>query len=451
MAPVGSWEALAAAVAAGADSIYFGAGGLNMRARSSANFTLDDLGEIVRRARAGGVKSYLAVNTVIYDEETEQMRRTIDRAAAEGVSAVIASDQAAILYARSAGMDVHISTQLNVSNTDTLQFYSAWADVVVLARELSLDQVAHIHSEIEKRDIRGPRGELVKIEMFAHGALCMAVSGKCYLSLHKSGDAANRGACMQLCRREYELRDMETGEKIAARNNRLLSPKDLCTLPFLDRMIGAGVRVLKIEGRARSAEYVKRVVEVYNEALGAIVADAAGGATGGAAGGAAGNAAGGVTENAAGGSAGEAAALGNVERNFSPERVEEWTARLAEVFNRGFWGGYYLGAQVPELSASYGSSATRRKVYVGKVTNFFKKISVAEVLVEASPLESGSDVMVSGETTGVAELGAVEVFVAEKPAHTAFQGVYCSIKTDGVTLRRGDKLYKIIASSPEMG
>ncbi len=405
MAPVGSWESLAAALDAGADSVYFGVEGLNMRARSSANFTLDDLGEIVRRARERNVKTYLTVNTVIYDDEIALARRIIDCAAAEGVSAIIASDQSAILYAREAGMEVHISTQLNVSNTETLRFYSQWADTVVLARELSMEQVAHIHGEIERQEIRGPRGELVKIEMFAHGALCMAVSGKCYLSLHENGNSANRGACMQLCRRGYELRDPETGEGITVDNNRLLSPKDLCTLPFLDRMIGAGVRVLKIEGRARSAEYVKRVVEVYSEAVTAIS-----------------------------------------EGRFTPEWVESRTARLAEVFNRGFWGGYYLGAPVPELTKSYGSSATRRKVYVGKVTNFFRKISVAEVLVEAAPLESGSDVVVLGETTGAAEIPAIEVYVAEKPATAAPQGIFCSIKTDGTILRRGDKLYKIVVS-----
>ena len=411
MAPVGSWESLMAAIDAGADSVYFGVEGLNMRARSSANFTLDDLAEIVHRARERNVKTYLTVNTVIYDDETALMRRVIDRAVAEGITAVIASDQAAILYARSVGMEVHISTQLNVSNTETLEFYSQWADVVVLARELTLEQVAHIHSEIERRQIRGPRGELVKIEMFVHGALCMAVSGKCYLSLHENGNSANRGACMQLCRRGYELRDPETGEEIIVENRRLLSPKDLCALPFLDRMIGAGVRVLKIEGRARSAEYVKRVVEVYKEAVRAVLADAD--------------------------------ATPDTGRNFTPERVEEWTARLAEVFNRGFWGGYYLGAPVPELSLAYGSSATRRKVYVGKVTNYFKKISVAEILIEAAPLETGSEAVVLGETTGVVEIPAVGVFVADKPAEVALQGVSCSIKTD-VPLRRGDKLYKMV-------
>ncbi|MDR2890451.1 MAG: U32 family peptidase [Alistipes sp.] len=425
MAPVGSYEALMAAMDAGADSVYFGVEGLNMRARSAANFTLDDLAEIVRRARERGVKTYLTVNTVIYDEETELMRRVIDRAVAEGVSAIIASDQAAILYARSVGMEVHISTQLNVSNSETLRFYSQWADVVVLARELSLPQIAHIHAEIERGDIRGPRGELVRLEMFAHGALCMAVSGKCYLSLHENGNSANRGACMQICRRGYLLSDAETGHEIEVENRRLLSPKDLCTLPFLDRMIGAGVRVLKIEGRARSAEYVKRVVEVYGEAVEAIAADSK------------------VSGLEAADSEAADSAEGSQPKKFTPEWVEGAVGRLSEVFNRGFWGGYYLGMPVPELTRSYGSSATRRKVYVGRVTNFFKRISVAEVLVEASPLETGAEVVVMGETTGVAEIASVEVFVADRPASEAVQGVTCSIKTDR-EVRRGDKLYKIV-------
>ncbi len=408
MAPVGSWEALAAALDAGADSVYFGVEGLNMRARSSANFTLNDMGEIVSRARERGVKSYLTLNTIIYDDDTRLMHRIVERATAVGIDAVIAADVAALMFAREGGMEVHLSTQLNISNTDALRFYSRWADTVVLARELNLEQVARIHAAIEHDDIRGPKGEPVRIEMFAHGALCMAVSGKCYLSLHVDGNSANRGACMQICRRGYELHDPETGRRIAVDNDRLLSPQDLCTLPFLDRMIGAGVRVLKIEGRARSAEYVKRVVEVYDQAVRAI------------------------TEGEGGG--------------FTPERVEGWTARLAEVFNRGFWGGYYLGAPVPELTTNYGSSATRRKVYVGKVTNFFHRVGVAEILVEAAPLESGSDVVVLGETTGAAEIAGIEVHVAERPADFAPQGIHCSIKTAGVTLRRGDKLYKIVDS-----
>lgn len=404
MAPVGSYESLMAAIAAGADSVYFGVGQLNMRSRSAANFSLDDLARIVSIARTHSLKTYLTVNTVLYDEELPQMRAVIDRAAAEGVDAVIVSDQSAILYARSVGVEVHISTQLNVSNSETLRFYSRWADVVVLARELNLKQITNIHNTIISDNICGPKGDQVKIEMFAHGALCMGVSGKCYLSLHDCGESANRGACRQLCRRSYELHDRETGEVIAAEGKYLLSPKDLCTIPFLDKFIEAGVRVLKIEGRARSAEYVKRVVETYDEAVRTIAAG-----------------------------------------EFTPERVDKWVERLSTVFNRGFWGGYYQGAPIPELSRNYGSSATTRKVYVGKVTNFFKKIGVAEVLIEASPLESGSEYVILGETTGALEGIADAIYVAEKPAETATQGVYCSIKTSQ-PVRRGDKFYKIVPS-----
>ena len=404
MAPVGSYESLRAAVQAGADSIYFGVGHLNMRAKSSANFTLDDLAEIVSVAQGNGIKTYLTVNTVLYDDEMEAMRATVDRAKKEGVSAVIASDQAVILYARSIGMEVHISTQLNVSNLETLRFYSQWADVVVLARELGLPQIKAIHDGIVREGIRGPGGEPVKIEMFAHGALCMAVSGKCYLSLHESNCSANRGACRQICRRSYILTDRETGEEIATDGDYLLSPKDLCTIGFLDRFIGAGVRVLKIEGRARSAEYVKRVVECYDEAVRAVA-----------------------------------------NGTFSQEKAVVWTERLAEVFNRGFWGGYYLGSPVAELTKEYGSSATKKKVYVGKVTNYFKRIGVAEVLIEASPLERGSEILVLGETTGAMEARADEIYVDEKPVDAAPQGKYCSLKTPGL-VRRGDKLYKVVAA-----
>ncbi len=402
LAPVGSWESLAAAVDAGADAVYFGVGELNMRSRSAANFTAGDLPRIVAHAREHGVKTYLTVNTVIYDTEMEAMRELVDRAAEEGVDAIIASDQAAILYAHGRGMKVHISTQLNVSNTETLRFYSQWADVVVLARELNLAQVRYIHETILRDDIRGPHGELVELEMFAHGALCMGISGKCYLSLHECGHSANRGACRQICRRSYELRDRETGEEIAVDGQYLLSPKDLCTLPFLDKMLDAGVRVLKIEGRARSAEYVKRVVETYDAAVRAVIAG-----------------------------------------GFTEERVAVWTQRLATVFNRGFWSGYYLGAETVQLSANYGSSATTRKVYVGKVTNYFKKPGVAEILVEASPLPKGSEYVVIGETTGALEGFADEIRVAERPADIAPQGVYCSIKT-AAPVHRGDKLYKLV-------
>ncbi|MBP3356892.1 MAG: U32 family peptidase [Rikenellaceae bacterium] len=404
MAPVGSYESLQAALDAGADSIYFGVGDLNMRAKSSANFSLDDLARIVAEAHRRGVKTYLTVNTVLYDDELERMHEVIDRAAAEGVDAIIASDQAAILYARSRGVEVHISTQLNVSNSETLEFYSQWADVVVLARELDLERIREIAGRIEARDIRGPRGERIKIEMFAHGALCMAVSGKCYLSLHHTGCSANRGACRQICRRSYELTDRETGEVIRAESKYLLSPKDLCTIGFLDKFLDAGVRVLKIEGRARSAEYVKRVVECYSEAVEAVA-----------------------------------------DGTYSEEKVREWLQRLGDVFNRGFWGGYYQGATTVELSSRYGSSAAKRKVFIGKVTNYFKKVGVAEVLVEAAPLESGSEVIFMGETTGVVEMTAESVFVADKPAEVALQGVYCSIKTPQL-VHRGDRLFKLVSA-----
>lgn len=402
MAPVGSYESLRAAIAAGADSVYFGVGHLNMRARSSANFTLDDLARIVAIARRNRVRTYLTVNTVLYDDEMDAMRQTVDRARKEGVTAIIASDQAAILYARSIGVEVHISTQLNVSNLETLRFYSQWADVVVLARELTLPQIKHIHEGIIREDIRGPHGDLVKIEMFAHGALCMAVSGKCYLSLHESNCSANRGSCRQICRRSYILTDRDTGEELATDGNYLLSPKDLCTIEFLDRFIDAGVRVLKIEGRARSAEYVKHVVECYDRAIRAID-----------------------------------------EGTYTPDRIAGWMAELSEVFNRGFWGGYYLGSPVAELSHAYGSSATARKVYVGKVVNFFRKVGVAEVLIEASPLNQGDRILFLGETTGALEATADEIYVDERPADIAPQGRSCSLKTPAV-VRRGDKLYKIV-------
>lgn len=401
MAPVGSYESLAAAIRAGADSVYFGVGKLNMRSASAANFTLDDLARIVRIAHASGVKTYLTVNTIVYEDELRAVHEVIDRARAEGVDAVIASDLAAILYARRIGQEVHISTQCNISNSEAVKFYAQWADTVVLARELTLEQVAAIRREIVENDIRGPRGELVEIEMFAHGALCMSISGKCYLSLYETGCSANRGACRQLCRRKYTVRDKETGAELDIDGRYVLSPKDLCTVDFLDRMIGAGVRVLKIEGRARGAEYVKRVVETYDEALRAIEAG-----------------------------------------TYTPEAAAGYKARLAEVFNRGFWEGYYAGRPVVEHSPAYGSSATRRKVYVGKVVNFYKKISVAEVLVEASPLDVGAEIFFLGPTTGVAEQRLEELHGPDgKPAGRVVQGQLCAIRTPGV-VRRGDQLCK---------
>lgn len=402
MAPCGCYEALHAAIAAGADSVYFGVGQLNMRSASAANFTLDDLAKIVAIAHQHGKKAYLTVNTVVYEGEIEALHALLDRAAEEKVDAVIVSDQAAILYARSKGLEVHISTQLSISNSETVRFYSQWADTVVLARELSLEQVRGVYEKIERENICGPNGEKVKIEMFAHGALCMSVSGKCYLSLHATGCSANRGACRQICRHAYKLVDRDTGEELHAEGTYLLSPKDLCTIDFLDKFVDAGVRVLKIEGRARPAEYVKRVVECYDRALRAIE-----------------------------------------HGSYTPERVAKWKEELSTVFNRGFWGGYYLNQPVVELSQNYGSSATVKKVYVGKVTNVFKKIKVAEVLIEASPLELGSKILISGETTGAVEFKPEQIWVDERPAEVAVQGKKCSIKLPQ-PVHRGDRLYKYV-------
>ena len=405
MAPVGSYESLNAAIAAGADSVYFGVEQLNMRAASSVNFTLDDLAEIVRVAHAAGVKTYLTVNIVIYDDEMEVMRRIIDRAKAEGIDAIIATDLAAILYAREVGIEVHISTQSNISNITAVEFFSQWADVVVLARELSLEQIAYISQQIEARDLRGPRGERLRIEMFAHGALCMSISGKCYLSEHEEHCSANRGACRQICRRKYLIKEVQTGRELAIDGRYILSPKDLCTIDFLDKFINAGVRVLKIEGRARGAEYVKRVVESYDAALKAM-------------------------------EAGE----------YTPELAASLKERLLTVFNRGFWEGYYAGRPMAEHTAHYGSSATERKVYVGKVTNFFKKISVAEVLTEADTIREGDSLVWMGETTGVVEQRAEGLTLHEKVVESIPKGVYCSIKVPEL-LRRGDKLYKMVPAA----
>ncbi len=407
MAPVGSYEALAAAIQAGADSVYFGIGQLNMRSASAANFTPDDLARIVAIAHEAGLKAYLTVNTVVYEEEIATVHEVIDRAKAEGVDAIIATDMAAILYARRVGVEVHISTQSNISNSEAVKFFSQWADTVVLARELTLEQVARIHREIAENDIRGPRGELVEIEMFAHGALCMSISGKCYLSLYETGCSANRGACRQLCRRKYTVTDQETGAALDVDGQYVLSPKDLCTIDFLDRFVAAGVRVLKIEGRARGAEYVKRVVECYDRALRAIEAG-----------------------------------------TYTPEFAAGLKERLQTVFNRGFWEGYYAGRPVAEHSTHYGSAATRRKVYVGKVTNFFKKLSVAEVLVEAAPLHAGEEIFL-GPTTGVAEQRLDELHGPDgTPVPSVVQGQLCAIHTPGL-IRRGDRLYKFEKSAED--
>ena len=401
MAPVGSYESLRAAIAAGANSVYFGIGQLNMRSASAANFTADDMAEINRIAHENGVKTYLTVNTIIYDTELKLMHEVVDRAKAEGVDAIIASDLSVILYAYQVGVEVHISTQCNISNSEAAKFYSQWADVVVLARELSLEQIAMVHKAIVEQDIRGPKGELLKIEMFSHGALCMSISGKCYLSEHETACSANRGACRQICRRKYTIQDKDSGEMLDIDGRYILSPKDLCTVDFLDKFIDAGVSVLKIEGRARGAEYVKRVVECYDLALRAI------------------------------------------ERGeYSREYAEELKVTLSKVFNRGFWGGYYAGAKVVEHSQNYGSSATRRKVYVGKVTNYFKRLGVAEVLIEASPLAVGDEILWMGETTGCVEQVVGEIRLDLNPVQSVKQGDVCSIKVEGAEIRRGDKLYK---------
>ncbi len=401
MAPVGSYESLRAAIAAGANSVYFGIGQLNMRSASAANFTADDMAEINRIAHEHGVKTYLTVNTIIYDTELQLMHEVVDRAKAEGVDAIIASDLSVILYAYQVGVEVHISTQCNISNSEAAKFYSQWADVVVLARELSLEQIAMVHKAIVEQDIRGPKGELLKIEMFSHGALCMSISGKCYLSEHETACSANRGACRQICRRKYTIQDKDSGEMLDIDGRYILSPKDLCTVDFLDKFIDAGVSVLKIEGRARGAEYVKRVVECYDLALRAI------------------------------------------ERGeYSREYAEELKVTLSKVFNRGFWGGYYAGAKVVEHSTNYGSSATRRKVYVGKVTNYFKRLGVAEVLIEASPLAVGDEILWMGETTGCVEQVVGEIRLDLNPVQSVKQGDVCSIKVEGSEIRRGDKLYK---------
>lgn len=409
MAPVGSYESLRAAIDAGADAVYFGVGKLNMRSRSAANFAVEDLGRIVGIAKRAGIKSYLTVNTILYDEELDDAHRLIDAARREGIDAIIAADLAAILYAHRTGVEVHISTQCNISNSEAVKFYAQWADVMVLARELNLQQVAHIARQIAEQRICGPSGEPVRIEMFAHGALCMAISGRCYLSLHENGCSANRGACLQLCRRKYTLTDKESGEALDTDGRYLLSPKDLCTIDLLPQMAEAGVRVFKIEGRARGAEYVHRAVGCYDRALRAMEAG-----------------------------------------TYTPELVAREKERLAEVFNRGFWNGYYAGAPMVERSDRYGSAATRRKVYVGKVTNFYRKLSVAEVLVEAAPLQVGEDIFFLGPTTGLAAQRLDSLRGPDgSPTATARQGDVCAVRTEQL-VRRGDSLYKMVPSDSDL-
>ena len=401
MAPAGNFECLQAAIQGGADAVYFGVGRLNMRSRSANNFAAEDLAEVVRICSENGLRSYLTLNIVLYQGDLEEMRHTLDAARAAGVTAVIASDMAAIAYCRRIGLEVHASTQLNVSNIEALRFWAQWADVIVLARELDLGQVKEIHEAIVREGITGPSGAPVRIEMFAHGALCMAVSGKCYLSLHQYGASANRGACLQACRRGYELRDRETGDALAVDNEYLLSPKDLCTIGFLDKIVDAGVRVFKIEGRARSAEYVRRTSACYRRAADAVC-----------------------------------------DGTYTPELAAALQSELAEVFNRGFWDGYYQGAKMGQWSEVYGSHATKQKIYCGKVSNWFDRIGVAEITVETRPLRVGDEVMVIGPTTGVVQFTAEDIRVEFQRVGEAPKGVRCSLAVpEGERLRRGDKLF----------
>lgn len=404
MAPVGSYESLMAAIQAGADSVYFGVGNLNMRSRSANNFDLKDLAKIAAIAHEHGVRTYLTVNTIIYNQEVEEMHQMVDAAKEAGISAIIASDMAVINYANRVGVEVHISTQCNISNVEAVGFFSQFADVMVTARELPLRQVAEITQYIKDNDIRGPKGELVQIEVFAHGALCMSVSGKCYLSLDNYNYSANRGACLQLCRREYLVKDLESDIELVVDNKYIMSPKDLCTIGFLDKIVKAGVRVLKIEGRGRSADYVKTVVECYKEALRAID-----------------------------------------EGTYTPELIETLTERLRTVFNRGFWDGYYLGRKMGEWSERYGSQATENKVYLGKVTNYYSRPEVTEMRIEtAERLRVGDKFMVTGQTTGVYTAMVEELRLGNKATvvQEVKQGDVFSVKTSEM-LHRGDKLYRV--------
>ncbi len=405
MAPAGSYESLMAAIQGGADSVYFGVEQLNMRAASSNNFTIEDLRKIAGICQENGLRSYITINVIIFDNEIIKMHDIVDAAVENGITAVIASDLSVINYAFSRGIEVHLSTQLNITNIEALKFYSQWADVAVLARELNLDQVRFIYNSITEQNIRGPKGELVKIEMFAHGALCMAVSGKCYMSLHENNKSANRGECYQTCRKSYIATGKESGYELEIDNEYIMSPKDLCTIGFVDKLVEAGVRVLKIEGRARSAEYVREVTRCYDEALKAL-------------------------ENG----------------TFDNVRAEAWRERLATVFNRGFWDGYYLGQTPGEWNTNYGSSATKRKIYLGKVTNYFRKLNVAEIKVENGKLNKGDTILILGPTTGVVEYTTDEIRVDLKITESVLQGELCSIKTSDF-LRRSDKVYKWVDAS----
>lgn len=402
MAPVGSYESLMAAIQGGAGSVYFGVGKLNMRSRSSQNFSLDDLQQIASICRQNSIKSYLTLNTIIYDEELEAMRQLIDAAKTNGISAIIASDQAVIQYARSQEVEVHMSTQTNITNIEAVKYYARYADVMVTARELNLEQVARITAAIRDRHITGPSGELVRIEIFVHGALCMAVSGKCYLSLDLMNSSANRGACLQVCRRAYRVEDRDSELEMEVDHEYIMSPKDLNTLAFLDKILDAGVEVLKIEGRGRSPEYVKVVTQVYHEAVEAVR-----------------------------------------EGHFSQEKIDRWNERLKAVYNRGFWDGYYLGRKLGEWTENYGSQATKQKIYVGKVNNFFKKLNVAEIKMETHELQPNDRILIIGPTTGVYEDQLNEIRVDKLPVQQSVKGEHCSIAVKSL-LRRGDKVYKLV-------
>ncbi len=402
MAPAGSFDSLTAAIKAGADSVYFGIENLNMRSRSSNNFTIQNLHEIAEICRKNNVKSYLTVNTVLYDGDLQLMRKIVEAAKEANISAIIAADVAVMSYARELGVEIHLSTQLNISNIEALKFYSIFADVVVLARELNLDQVAEIYNEIIKQNIKGPKGELVRIEMFCHGALCMAVSGKCYLSLHEYGASANRGSCYQICRRGYTVKDKDSEVELDIDNEYIMSPKDLKTIHFMNKMMDAGVRVFKIEGRARGPEYVKTVVTCYREAI-----------------------------------------ESNLKGDFNAEKIADWDKRLSTVFNRGFWNGYYLGQRLGEWTHEYGSSATKKKVLLGKGIKYFSKQKVAEFLLESGQLSVGDEILITGPTTGAVETIVEEIRVELLPVDKAVKGQSISIPVPE-KIRPSDKLYKII-------
>lgn len=404
MAPVGSRESLAAAIHAGADSVYFGIGRLNMRSHSANHFTIDDLKEIAGTCKAQGIKTYLTVNTVIYGEDIETMHEIVDAARAAGITAVIASDVAVMMYCRQAGVEVHLSTQLNISNIDALKFYAQFADVAVLARELNMDQVKEIHRQILEQNICGPKGQPVRIEMFCHGAFCMAISGKCYMSLHDANRSANRGECVQICRRSYTVTDNETGNQLEIDNKYIMSPKDLKTVRFIDRMMDAGVRVFKIEGRARGPEYVHTVVTCYREAIESVL-----------------------------------------DGTFTEEKKDLWDKRLSTVFNRGFWDGYYQGQKMGEWTKEYGNKATEKKVLIGKVMKYFSRLGVAEIAVEANTFAKGEKLLITGNTTGAMFLNADEIRYDLKPVEVAEQGWRVSIPVPD-KVRPNDKLFKLVKS-----